>query len=182
MEATLDYSAKPRAAKPLSERINFRIVIFLSVLALVFGWVLWQILDTRIAVKDGDYLFVDLKGMGNFPFDAQRDGPEVIPKEVRELDGKKVKFNGEMFAPDSSSAKVQQFQLVYSIVQCCMGGPPKVQERVFAFAPPKSAGVPNYGGQQVTVTGTLHIKVVRQPGEEATSVFTMDVDDVQDRS
>lgn len=182
-QATLDYSAKQRPAKkPLGERINFRLVIFLGVLAVAFGWVLWQILDTRIAVRDGDYLFVDLKAMGNFPFDARGDGPEVIPKEVRDLDGKKVKFNGEMFAPDTSSNKVQQFQLVYSIVQCCMGGPPKVQERVFAFAPPKSAGVPNFSGKQVTVTGTLHVKVVRQAGEEATSVFTMDVDDVQDRT
>lgn len=181
MDATLDYNSTRRpASKPLSERFNFRLIGFLLAIAIPFGWALWAILDTRVAVKDGDYYFVDLKGMGNFPFNATRDTAAVIPAEVRNLNGKKVKFNGEMFAPGQAS-NVKDFQLVYSIQQCCMGGPPKVQERVFAFVP-DSMKVPNYTGGQVVVTGTLHIEVKRLPGEEAVSVFTMDVDDVKERT
>src|SRR6185295_15607734 len=97
------------------------------------------------------------------------------------LDGKKVKFDGEMFAPDAASDRVKQFQLVYSIVECCLGGPPKVQERVFAFAPPGKT-VTNYTGSQVTVIGTLHVKVVRPEKGEAVSVFTMDVDEIRPRT
>jgi hypothetical protein len=111
--------------------------------------------------------------------DPRRDDERVIPADVRALDGKKVKFDGEMYAPNESSTRVRQFQLVYSIVECCLGGPPKVQERVFANVS-EDKRIPNYTGRQVTVVGTLHVKVEKQNGE-AVSVFTMDVDDVQER-
>jgi hypothetical protein len=179
MDATLDYSNR-KASRPLSERINFRLVGFLGAVSLLFIWGLWTILDPRIAVKEGDYYYVDLKGMGNFPLDPKRDTEAVIPAQVRELNGKKVKFNGEMFAPSAASQTVQEFQLVYSIVECCMGGPPKVQERVFAKVPPKVTAY-NYSGRQVTVVGTLHVKLEKLNGE-AVSVFTMEVDEVQERT
>ena len=183
MDATVDYSAPPRppvARKPLSERINVRLIVFLLIAALPFAWCLWLIVDNRMIVNEGDYYAVDLKGMGNFPFDARLDTAEAIPKEVRELNGKKVRFEGEMFAPGQASDDVRDFQLVYSIVECCMGGPPKVQERVFAYVP-ESKRVPNYTGRQVNVVGTLHVEVKREGGE-AVSVFTMDVDEVTPRT
>ena len=180
MDATLDYSSTRKGTKPLSERINFRLVGFLGAVGLLFLWALWTILDPRIAVKEGDYYAVDLKGMGNFPMDAKRDGEEVIPKDVRDLNGKKVKFEGEMFAPNSAAPTVKEFQLVYSIVECCMGGPPKVQERVFAKVP-ENVTAYNFSGRQVTVVGTLHVKVEKINGE-AVSVFTMDVDEVTERT
>jgi hypothetical protein len=181
MDATLDYSAAKRTpARPLSERLNLRLWIFLAIVALPFAWVTWTILDNRTIVNKGDYFAVDLKGMGNFPMDARRDDERVIPPEVRALNGKKVRFEGEMYAPDAATNQVKQFQLVYSILQCCMGGPPKVQERVFAFVP-DTKRVANYSGNQVIVIGTLHIKVEKQNGE-AVSVFTMDVDDVQPKT
>ena len=182
MDATLDYTSARPQTRPLSERVNFRLIGFLAVIGALFGWVLWTVLDQRIAVKHGDYYFVDLKGMGNFPFDAVRDTEAAIPKEVRELNGKKVKFYGEMFAPGQASTGVREFQLVYSIVECCLGGPPKVQERVFAFVPAEKK-LPNYTGRQVVATGTLHIDVKKMgEGEEAVSVFTMDVDEVKERT
>ena len=180
MDATLDYTSARPQVRPLSERVNFRLIGFLAVIGALFGWVLWTVLDQRIAVKQGDYYFVDLKAMGNFPFDAVRDSELVIPKEVRDLDGKKVKFHGEMFAPGQASTGVREFQLVYSIQECCLGGPPKVQERVFAFVPAEKK-LRNYSGRQVTVTGTLHVDVERNNGE-AVSVFRMDVDEVEERT
>ena len=179
MDATLDYSPpRPAARPPLSERINVRLVVFLVLVTLPFAWCLWMILDQRTIINRGDYYEVDLKAMGNFPLDPVRDTEEVIPPEIRNLNGKKVRFEGEMYAPDEAG-NVTQFQLVYSIVECCLGGPPKVQERVFAFAP-EGKRVRNYSGRQVTCVGTLHVKV-EKVGGEAVSIFTMDVDEVEPR-
>jgi hypothetical protein len=183
MDATLDYSppkTKP-AAKPLSERLNLRLWIFLLVIAIPFAWVFWTIFGQSMISKHGDYYAVDLKAMGFFPFDAKRDDERAIPKDVLALNGKKVYFEGQMYAPSEASPFVHDFQLVYSIVACCMGGPPKVQERVFAFVP-EHKHIRNYSGEQVTCTGTLHIKVVRDANGEAVSVFTMDVDEVNPKS
>jgi hypothetical protein len=181
MDATIDYSARrPAAAKPpLSERINLRLIVFLALVSLPFIWCAWLILDQRMIVNHGDYYSVDLKAMGNFPLDPRRDTIEAVPKDVRELDGKKVRFEGEMYAPGQAQ-HVTDFQLVYSIVECCMGGPPKVQERVFAFVPPDKH-VPSYSGKQVSVLGTLHVELKKEAGETV-SVFTMDVDEVTPRS
>ena len=180
MDATLDYSPPRPVSRPLSERVNLRLVVFLVLVSLPFLWCLWLILDQRVIVNRGDYYEVDLKGMGNFAFDARHDSADKIPAEVRELDGKKVMFEGEMYAPNEASSQVSQFQLVYSIVECCLGGPPKVQERVFAFVP-EGKRVRNYtGGRPVTCVGTLHVKVEKVNGE-AVSIFTMDVDEVEAR-
>ena len=180
MEATstLDYSPpRPANRLPLRERINVRLIVFLVLVTLPFIWCLWIILDQRTIINRGDYYEVDLKAMGNFPFDAKRDTAEAIPKEVRELDGKKVVFEGEMYAPDQAASRVRGFQLVYSISECCLGGPPKVQERVFAYVP-EGKRIRNYTGRQVTCVGTLRVKV-EKVGDEAVSVFKMDVEDVQ---
>ena len=180
MDATLDYSAARPAGKPLSERFNFRLIGCLLVVTLPFVWVLWTIFGQQTIVNRGDYYEVDLKAMGNFPLDPVRDTTAVIPAEVRALHGKKVRFEGEMYAPNEAASKVTQFQLVYSIVECCLGGPPKVQERVFAFVPDHKK-IKNYTGGQVTVVGTLHVELKKVNGE-AVSVFTMDVDEVTPRT
>ena len=180
MDATLDYSPPRQVARrPLSERINVRLIVFLVLVTLPFAWCLWMILDQRTIINRGDYYEVDLKGMGNFPFDAKRDTAAAIPADVRELDGKKVRFEGEMFAPDQASSRVEMFQLVYSITECCLGGPPKVQERVFAFVPPTKR-IRNYNGRQVTCVGTLRVNV-EKVGDDAVSIFTMQVDEVKPR-
>jgi hypothetical protein len=176
--ATINYSAphRPAARPPLSERLNLRLLVFLAIVAIPFIWVAWLIINPRMIVKEGDYYFVDLKAMGNFPFDSKRDTIDAVPREVRELDGKKVKFDGEMYAPSAATNDVRDFQLVYSIVECCLGGPPKVQERVFAYVP-EGKRVANYTNRQVSVIGTLRV-AVKKDGDETVSVFTMDVDEV----
>lgn len=177
MDAALDYSPTRPASRPLSERVNLRLVVFLVLVSLPFLWCLWLILDQRMIVDKGDYYDVDLKAMGNFSFDSRHDTDEAIPTEVRELDGKKVMFEGEMYAPEEAASQVRGFQLVYSIIDCCLDGPPKVQERVFALVP-EGKRVRNYTGRQVTCIGTLHVKVEKLGGETV-SVFTMDVDEVE---
>jgi hypothetical protein len=179
MDATLEYSPPRPASRPLSERVNVRLIAFLVLVSLPFAWCLWLILDQRMIVNKGDYYEVDLKAMGDFPFDDKQDTELAVPPAVRELDGKKVRFEGEMYAPNESTSQVQSFQLVYSIVECCLGGPPKVQERVFAYVP-EGKRVRNYSGRQVTCVGTLHVEVEKFEGQTI-SVFSMEVDEVQAR-
>jgi hypothetical protein len=180
MDATLDYSTARPATRPLGERVNLRLIGFLVLVSLPFLWCLWLILDQRMIVNRGDYYEVDLKAMGNFPFNDETDTIDAVPREVRELDGKRVMFEGEMYAPDQAASQVEGFQLVYSIVDCCLGGPPKVQERVFASVP-EGRRVRNYtGGPQITCVGTLHVDVKKIDGKTV-SVFTMDVDEVEPR-
>ena len=176
MDATLNLSPPRPASRSLSERVNLRLVVFLVLVSLPFIWCLWLILDQRMIVDKGGYYEVDLKAMGNFPFDAARDTEAAIPPDVRGLDGKKVRFKGEMYAPNEASSQVRGFELVYSIVDCCLDGPPKVQERVFARVP-EGIRVRNHTGRQVTCVGTLNVDIQKESGE-AVTVFTMDVDEV----
>src|SRR5215212_8624404 len=123
-------------ALPASRRpqINLRLVMLLALVGLPFLYFGYVIVDQAVTggVKDrGGYYEVDLKSLGQFPFDPVQDDDKSIPEIWRKLDGKKVALVGEMYAGGSAAPKVPAFQLVYSIQKCCFGGPPRVQERVF---------------------------------------------------
>ena len=53
----------------------------------------------RIIEQVGDYKEVNLKAMGNFPFDETSDDVKQVPEIYRKLDGQKVLLTGEMFFP-----------------------------------------------------------------------------------
>jgi len=166
----------PASRKP---RINFRLMALLAVVSLPFLYFGYVIVDQALTggIKDrGDHLEVDLKSMGQFPFDPVQDDVNGVPEQWRKLDGKKVALVGEMYAGGSAAPSVPAFQLVYSIQKCCFGGPPRVQERVFVKAPPGKT-VPFYW-QPVRVVGTLHVDAKRVEGQ-VVSVFDMDVDKVE---
>ena len=84
-----------------------------------------------------------------------------------------------MFLGNDAGARVGEFQLVYSISKCCFGGPPKVQERVFARIP--AGQKMKYYPIPVRVIGTLHVKIERAAGDDGpvTALYTMDVEDIQ---
>ena len=124
----------------------------------------------------GEYVEVDLKSLGYFPFDAVKDTIDTVPARFRKLDGRRVVLEGEMYAPGAASNHIKDFQLVYSIQDCCFSGPPKVQERVFA-AGKNGKKLPYYGGV-VRVVGTLRVEVKKDLGT-ATSVYTMDVESIE---
>ena len=120
--------------------------------------------DTRSLMKfchdgihsHGDYSYVDLKSMGNFPFDARNGLLTDVPKDFRNLDGKGVELKGMMFSR-SASYEVQSFEFVYNIAKCCFGGPPKVQERVFVRVP--NNGKVQLSSDQVDIIGKLHVRL-----------------------
>ena len=176
--STINYSP-PITLPPRRRPINFRMIVMLAFLCLPFLYFGYVIIDQAVTggVRDrGSYLEVDLKSLGQFPFDPGQDDTSSIPERWRKLDGKKVMLTGEMYAGGSAAPKVQAFELVYSIQKCCFGGPPRVQERVFVRAPPGKA-VPFFW-QPVKVIGTLNVDAKKVEGQ-VVSVFDMEVESIE---
>ena len=179
MEATLS----PKRPASTGAPISLRLVLLLGLVAapfLYFGYIIVRDAVTGGVISRGDYVEVDLKAMGNFHFDASHDGLEAVPERFRNLDGKRVLLEGEMFVTNQADDGVRRFELVYNIQKCCFGGPPKVQERVFAKVPEQKQGVPNYMYRTpVKVTGLLHVKAVKGTDGLVTALYVMDVENVE---
>jgi len=172
------YSAPAAPARP-RPRISLRLMLVLALVAAPFIYFGYVIVDQSIhggITHRGDFYDVDLKSLGYFPFDATKDGADDVPKRWRDLDGKRVALQGEMYAPDSAGDTVKVFQLVYSIQKCCFNGPPRVQERVFASVP--NSGAVRYYGQVVRVVGTLHLTAHRNEVGEIDRLYELDVESV----
>src|SRR5687768_11257507 len=149
---------------PLRERINFRMVLFaLAVVALVGTPAYMYVRDvlTRGVTRSGDYHVVDLKAMGNFPFDQQSGKLDDIPREYRQLDGKKVRLQGFMWGHRSAGDRGNEFQFVYNVNECCFKGPPQVQERVYGYAKKGKSLQLFPQWQFAEITGILHVRIVR---------------------
>lgn len=165
------------AKMPISERINFRIVGFVGVMALLIGSLAWFTLSSFFSkgIHDrGTYKEVDLKMLGYFDFDGINGTIDDVPKRYRELKGQRVLLRGEMYSSEAVD-QAARFQLVWSIAKCCFGGPPKVQERVFANV--RRGTVPLYGGI-VAVTGILRVDIRKEEGR-IVSVYELDVEKVE---
>ncbi len=146
--------------------INYRLVLFLIVLAAPFIWILYVFLQQLTSggiTRHGDVAEVDLKALGNFPFNKETGKLEDVPQRWRELDGKKVVLQGYMYSGKSAAKTGASFEFVYNIGKCCFGGPPLVQERVFGHPAPKSSDpVQIYDQDQfVKLTGILHVRVIK---------------------
>jgi len=178
LQVSPDYStsAVPPRRRP---RINLRLVVLLAVVSLPFLYFGYVILDQSLnggITHHGTYSDVDLKSLGYFPFDPVKDDLNNVPAKWRQLDGKRVALQGEMYAPGEASDQIRQFELVYSIQKCCFNGPPRVQERVFASVP--NNGRVQYYPQVVRVIGTLHVNARRDEVGQVSKIFELDVESV----
>ena len=165
---------------PLRERINFRIILFAVVVLFLIGTPVYIFLKENLTggiETVGNMKKVDLKAMGNFPFDEINGTVNDIPDRYRQLDGQKVQLEGQVFDDTEAGDRMTRFQLVYSIAKCCFGGPPKVQERVWVVVPPDMK-VPNLSYQYARISGTLKIDLNRQEGK-ATQVYLMKMDQLE---
>jgi hypothetical protein len=165
---------------PLRERINLRMIIFACVVLFLVGAPLYIFLNEELTggiEQTGDMLKVDLKAMGNFPFDPSNSDPRQVPQKYRELDGKRVQLTGQIYAPDEAGEFITHFQIVYSIAKCCFGGPPKVQERVFGYTMPGKK-IPYPRADFAEVTGVMHVTLKREGGV-VSEVYSMDVEDIK---
>src|SRR3982751_4868755 len=101
--STLTQTPSAAAYKPpLSQRINFRMIIFVGVILCLVGAPAYIYFDSIISGgvhNRGDYLEVDLKAISNFPFDQNNGRITDVPKAWRDLDGKRVTLEGEIVSP-----------------------------------------------------------------------------------
>src|SRR2546423_2911754 len=144
--------------RPLSQRINLRALTFIAVLLFLLGWPVYTFVSETLTggIHDrGSYKEVDLKAMGNFQFDETAGKITDVPKQYRDLDGQKVMLQGQIYDPREAGKNITEFELVYSIQKCCFSGPPRVQERVFAFITPATKKVKYSGDGEHKVLGTL---------------------------
>jgi hypothetical protein len=176
-QQTISYgTAAPKV--PLRERVNLRMLGFAAVVLFLIGTPVYVYLDSALSggVKDlGDRVAVDLKAMSNFPFDQTNGTIQDVPKQWRELDGKRVELVGEIWAPTTSAPEVSKFELVYSIAKCCTSGPPQIQH--FVQSTVKDGGVVPFYGGLVTVVGTLKVDVKKDAGR-VSQVYALEVESV----
>jgi hypothetical protein len=167
---------------PLSERINFRMLLFVGVIALMIGypvyWFIHEQVTGGISDAGGGYTHVDLKAMSLFNFDQSDGRLSDIPQKWRDLDGKKVVLEGEMWQAYNAGNRIGGFDLCYSIAKCCFSGPPQIQHFVQSKVVPGKE-VENYSGT-VKVTGTLHVNVKKDPQVgKIISVYQLDCERVE---
>jgi hypothetical protein len=160
-------------------KITWRTAIMFAAAAFVLAYPIYTVIEQSITHgihQRGDFLDVDMQAMSNFNFDQARGRDDDIPRPYRDLDGKRVRLFGEMVMPSTAGGFVDQFQLCYSIQNCCFGGPPRVQHFVYAKVLPGRSVAYTQG--LVNVTGTLHVGVERADGQ-VSSVYRMDVEKVE---
>ena len=167
---------------PLTERINFRAILFACIVLFLLGWPIYTFVNETLTHgihNRGEYKEVDLKAMGFFEINPATATLKDVPTQYRGLDGQKVKLSGEIYAPLTAAGRLSEFTLVYSIAKCCFGGPPKVQESVYATV--ATGKVVEAGeGTYYDVVGTLHVTMKRDPKSDTlVEVYHLDVDSVR---
>lgn len=148
----------------LRERVNMRLVVFVGVFALIFGFIAWTWLEATLTggIKHaGDHVEVDLKAMSSFPMNQQTGTINDVPPEFRALDGKTVVLVGEQ-APGATQTDgmARKFDLVYSVQNCCYTGDPQIQHFVHITVPPEAA-IKVGSGRMLRVKGVLKVDVTR---------------------
>lgn len=181
----ISYAAPGATGKrPLSERVNLRMLIFAGVVLFLLGWPVYTFLSETLTSgihNRGSYSEVNLKALGQFDFDPTGGTVKDVPPQYRALDGKRVMLEGEIYDPTEAGA-ITNWQLVYSIQKCCFNGPPRVQERVFCTAPKGKAF--RRGDGYHKVTGVLHVTLQRTKMPdgslgEVEEVYHLDADGVE---
>jgi hypothetical protein len=163
---------------PLSERINVRLIVFVLVVVGLLSMPLYIYISEAVSGgihQRGDVTEVNLMAMVTWPFDQVNGTINDVPEKWRALDGKRVKLVGEMKVTDSAGDDIKGFDLVYSIAKCCYSGPPQIQHFVHSTGRDGKM-LPYYPGL-VTVTGTLHVDVVKGP-DRVVQVYKLDVDSI----
>ena len=153
----------------------FALIVLVPVVAL--GYVYWDFQRSGgIKELPDGYKLVDLKAMSTFEFDQENGTIDQVPEIYRNLDGQKVVLEGEMYTTTSAAGHVREFDLVYSIANCCYGGAPKVQHFIKSRA--ADGGTLKFYRAPVRARGTLHVDVKKADGK-VQSIYEFDVESVE---
>ena len=161
-------------------KVNIRLLVLLAVL--IVPAALIATVAARTALVDarqvGDAYEINLKKLSSFPLHQTAGTIRDVPAKWREFDGKKVILKGQMWAPNRVAGRVRDFDLVYSITECCYVGEPQIQHFVKASVP-EGVEVDYAGSDRVRVVGTLRVDVTRNGGgDRIDGVYHLDVDEV----
>ncbi|HZL37014.1 MAG TPA: hypothetical protein VFC78_16965 [Tepidisphaeraceae bacterium] len=162
-----------------ARRLNVRLIVFLSILVIPVLWFEYRLLnpvDAGGVQQHVGWARVDLKALGNFPFDPYSGGIEQVPARFRQLDGKRVVLEGFMAYP-SVGDNFRDFQFVYNLRRGSTKAP-QVQERVFVHCP--SDRKVAYINDFARLTGILHVKIIRDPNTgQVVALYEMDMEHVE---
>ena len=166
---------------PLTQRINFRALAFVSIIVFLVGWPIYTFVSETVTHGihyHGDYKEVDLKAMGFFQFNPKTAQLQDVPAVFRALDGQKVLLTGLVKPLLQSGPDITEFAVLYSeSCQCGFSGPPQVQEKVFATAAPGARLHYDREGYY-EVLGRLHV-ALKHEGDEVTEVYHLDAESIK---
>jgi len=127
----------------------------------------------HVRPKDGEFLDLGMKDLGNFEYDAEKGGN--LPADVKALNGVKLRTRGFMIPLDQAD-NISEFALVPSLFACCYGQPPQVQHTIVVHTPKgKAVG---YFPDEIVVEGTLKVQEKKEDGL-VVSVFEVDCTSVK---
>jgi hypothetical protein len=168
---------------PVSRRFNARMLVFTGVILLLIGYPVFVFVNTQLhggvwEVHDerGQRKQVELKELSGFEMDQIKATNDDIPRKYRDLDGQRVELVGEMYNSRSMGGIQSNFDLVYSIKDCCVTPSPKVQHFIRCTA--QSGKQLIYIPGMVSIIGKLRVGIERD-GETILSVYRMDVESVR---
>ena len=168
------------AKRSLAERLNLRVLLFLGIVLLPIAGLAYVYFEsaTSDGIRQGadGYLHVDLQKMSSFAFDQVNGRLEDVPQRWRELDGKRVVLEGEMAPVKTAAGEVDQFDLVWSVANCCYSGAPQVQH--FVRSTVADNGRVKYYNRPVRVRGRLDVNVTKAGGA-VTGVYHLSVENVE---
>jgi hypothetical protein len=132
--------------------------------------------QSSAATQAAEPIEVNLKDMSLFDFDPWKGGVDDIPQRFRDLEGKRVTFVGEMWAPaQRDDGSLSFFQTVYSKTKWSFRGPPHPQD--FWDCNPVNGVKIDYSDWPVKVIGVFHVKIRRD--EDIKSIYEVDVQSVR---
>jgi hypothetical protein len=146
---------------------------------------------------DAAYRALTLAQLGSFPMDSAQSydspidawadsekkkpakpAPLKIPAWIQKLNGAKVRVSGYMMPIDiDDEGAVQSFTLVKSIMNCCFGLTPNVNETVMCDTPDDKK-TRFYMNVPLNVYGTFKVEAVRESGY-VVSLYELSVDKVE---
>lgn len=159
-----------------------RIAIVVGALALVVGWPVYSFISERVTggVHDrGSYKEVDVATLASFKLNMRSGTIDDVPARFRALDGQRVRVRGFVHSIVESDGVWTKAFLLASRYQSQWGpGSLDAQERVSVFVP-DGRKISVEANKYYWVTGTMHVKVLRDERDGIYRVFAVDLDELE---
>jgi hypothetical protein len=180
-------SLQRKQTKAPSRRGLFPLLALAVMMLIYLGWDSWTGWDPA---PEPGYRRVSLADLGAFQVEGQQDfaaqgnpkawpspTPTVFPRAIKALGGQEVYIRGFMMPYDEDAQGVLSFMLVRSVLICCFGQPPRLNEIVMCQMP-KGEHAKFYSNIPVRVYGRLLVGEIREFGQ-VQALYRLQVEKVQ---